>query len=279
MKIGFIGTGSMGSLLIESFLRSGALQPRQITASSRTGTRSDRLAARYPGLTSASSNVQTVLHSDIIFLCIKPLEFKNVLDEIKDSLQHKQIVVSITSPVLISHLEEMLPSKVAKVIPSITHSVLSGASLCMYGQRILPEDRLLLEQLISSVGIPVLIHESHVRTASDISSCGPAFLAFILQLWADSAAELTGISRPAAVHLAAQMLLGTGRLLTEGGFNLEQLQQRVAVPGGVTSEGLSVLKQHLSAVFPELIHTTSSKHEHDLAKLEALFSGTKGPED
>ncbi len=275
MKIGFIGTGSMGSLLIESFLRSGALQPRQITASSRSGVRSERLAARYPGLKATDSNVQTVLNSDIIFLCIKPLEFHGVLTEIQSALNSKQIVVSITSPVLIAHLEKILPSKVAKIIPSITHSVLSGASLCMYGQRIQPEDRLLLEQLISSVGIPVLIEEEHVRAASDISSCGPAFLAYILQLWADSAADLTGISRPAAIQLGAQMLLGTGRLLTEGGFSPEQLRQRVAVPGGVTAEGLSVLKQHLSSVFPELIQATGSKHKHDLAKLDALFSGTE----
>ncbi|USB34414.1 late competence protein ComER [Paenibacillus sp. YPG26] len=279
MRIGFIGTGSMGSLLIESFLRSGALQPRQITATSRTLTRTERLSAKYPGLQAVSSNVQTVLQSDIIFLCVKPLEFPDVLTEIKESLNSQQIIVSITSPVRISHLEGILPCKVAKIVPSITHAVLSGASLCMYGQRILPEDRLLLEQLISSVGTPVLIEEDHVRAASDISSCGPAFLAFIFGLWADSAAELSGLQRATAVHLGAEMLLGTGRLLTEGGYSLEQLIQRVAVPGGVTAEGLSVLKQHLISVFPELIQTTAHKHEHDLAKLDTSFSQQEQRDD
>lgn len=279
MKIGFIGTGSMGSLLIESFLRSGALQPRQITASSRTLARTERLSAKYSGLKAVDSNVHTALQSDIIFICVKPLEFPQVLSEIQGVLNPEQIVVSITSPVQISLIEGILPCKVAKVVPSITHAVLSGASLCMYGQRILPEDRLLLEQLISSVGTPVLIEEAHVRAASDISSCGPAFLAYILGLWADSTAELTGLQRTTAVRLGAEMLLGTGRLLTEGGFSLEQLRQRVAVPGGVTAEGLSVLKQHLISVFPELIQATTRKHEHDLAKLDTSFDQLKNHSD
>ncbi|MBP1999126.1 competence protein ComER [Paenibacillus shirakamiensis] len=271
MQIAFIGTGSMGGLLIESFLRSGALQPKQITASSRTLSKVERLSARYPGLKTASSNVQAALHSDIIFLCVKPLDFQSVLSELKDVVTEEQIVVSITSPILLAHLESILPSKAAKIIPTITHSVLSGASLCMYGERIRPEDRLLLEQLFSSVGTPVPIPETQVRTASDISSCGPAFLAYILALWADAAESRSGLDRNTAIQLGAQMLLGTGRLLTEGGFTVEQLQQRVAVPGGVTAEGLQVLQEHLFQVFPELIKTTTRKHEHDLIKLDKLF--------
>lgn len=36
MKVGFIGTGSMGSLLIDTFLRSGALEPCDVMASNRS---------------------------------------------------------------------------------------------------------------------------------------------------------------------------------------------------------------------------------------------------
>ena len=36
MKVGFIGTGSMGSLLIDAFIQSGALLPEQIRVSNRS---------------------------------------------------------------------------------------------------------------------------------------------------------------------------------------------------------------------------------------------------
>ncbi len=48
MKVGFIGTGSMGSILIEAFIQSGALNPEDIIASNRTASKVERLAAAYP---------------------------------------------------------------------------------------------------------------------------------------------------------------------------------------------------------------------------------------
>lgn len=39
MKVGFIGTGSMGSLLLEALIDSGSLAPNQVYASNRTPRR------------------------------------------------------------------------------------------------------------------------------------------------------------------------------------------------------------------------------------------------
>ncbi|MNW55127.1 Pyrroline-5-carboxylate reductase [compost metagenome] len=199
------------------------------------------------------------------------MDFPAIISDIKEVINEKVIVVSITSPVQIDALERQLSAKIAKIIPSITHSVHSGASLCIYGSRIQSEDRLLLEQLMSSISIPTIIKEHQTRIASDISSCGPAFVSFILQQWAKSAAELTGISEGLALKLGAEMLLGTGKLLTEGGYTPEELQKRVAVPGGVTAEGIRVLSSSLQGVFSSLIQVTHDKYDEDLNKLSILF--------
>ena len=271
MKVAFIGTGAMGSLLIDAFLRSGALLPQNICASNRSPSKAKWLAQRHPGLRAYSSNAEAAQGSKIVFLCIKPLDYPDVIAEIRDVLDDNQIVVSITSPVQIETLEAAIPSKIAKIIPSITHSVHSGASLCIYGGRIRPEDRLLLEQLMSSISTPITLKESETRIASDLSSCGPAFVAHMLQLWAESAAERTGISYEEAIALGSEMLLGTGKLLTEGGLNPEQLIERVAVPGGVTAEGIAVLDSCLREVFAHLIDTTHRKYDDDISKLHTLF--------
>ncbi|MEW9105123.1 late competence protein ComER [Paenibacillus sp.] len=273
MKVGFIGTGSMGSMIIEALIQSGALESSQLIASNRSKHKIQQLAAQYPGFQLASSNVETVQESDIVFICVKPLEFKTVLDEIAPFVRPELIAVSITSPVLISHLEQQLTCKIAKIIPSITNYVWSGASLCMYGSRILTEDRLLLEQLMMSISRPVQVPEQFTRITSDISSCGPAFIAFFVQKWVDAAVEVTGIERKDAERLASEMLLGTGKLLTEGGFTLEHLKQRVAVPGGITAEALRLLDDELEGVFQQLIQVTHAKYEEDLHKVEFQLFG------
>ena len=216
MNVGFIGTGSMGSLLIEAFVASGALSPSEITISNRTFSKAQALASRYPGMRAEYMNAEAARNNEIIFLCVKPHEFFQVAADIKSVLRTEQIIVSITSPVLISHLEGELPCKVAKVIPSITNLVWSGASLCMYGERMLDKDKTKLETLFTHISEPLRIDESYTRIVSDLSSCGPAFMAFLLQQFIEAAVEETGIPFETAQKVASNMLLGTGLLLPRG---------------------------------------------------------------
>ncbi|WP_088547468.1 late competence protein ComER [Paenibacillus aquistagni] len=273
MKVGFIGTGSMGSILIEALIQSGALEPEQVTAINRTPQKAQLLAAQYEGLHVASTIAEVIEHSHIVFLCVKPMEYKKVVDEIAQCDRPDLILVSITSPVLIEHLESQLKCKIAKIIPSITNYVWSGASIGMYGSRIQTEDRLLLEQLMMSISRPIQISEEYTRITSDLCSCGPAFISFFLEKWVEAAVEVTGIDKKEATRLACEMVHGTGKLLTEGGFTPEQLKQRVAVPGGITAEALRLLQNQLEGVFHQLIQVTHAKYEEDLEKVHHVFYG------
>lgn len=274
MNIGFIGTGSMGSILIQALIESGAVQPHQVYAHNRTLAKAESLAERYSGLTVTNTLGALAEQSDILFICVKPKEFKKVIDELSHCLSTDQIVVSITSPVEMIDLEKHLPCKIAKIIPSITHSVFSGPSLCMYGQRITPSDQEQLEKLFSFISKPLPIDEKFTRVSSDLSSCSPAFMSFILQKLAEAAHEETGIPLEEAASLVTQMALGLGKLLTEGGFTMETLQQRVSVPGGITAEGLNVLKEaELESTFKKLFQTTHAKFEEDLSKVRESFYG------
>jgi competence protein ComER len=262
----------MGGLLIEAFVHSGALRPDQIAAHSRTKSKTDALASSYPGLQSVDSNGRVAEISDIIFICVKPMEFKPVLEEIGELLPAHKLVVSITSPVSIVQLEDKLDCKIAKVIPSITNRLSNGATLCMYGERMSEADKERLEQLLEYIGKPLRISEQHVRAASDLSSCGPAFLAYFLEKLAEAASEQTGLPREQADELVAQMALGTGRLLTDGGMTAQELQARVAVPGGITAEALRLLASELDGVFGRLIHITHAKYYEDIEKLNIQFA-------
>ncbi|MFD1953398.1 late competence protein ComER [Paenibacillus thailandensis] len=271
MNVGFIGTGTMGTLLIEALITSGALDPKQISVSNRTLAKAEALAARYPGLRAVHSNAEAAADCELLFLCVKPLEFHKVVGDIASVVCPGQLVVSITSPVMISLLEQRLPCKIAKMIPSITNSVWSGATLCIYGSRVAEEDKDKLESLLKHISQPLRIEESFTRIVSDISSCGPAFFAFLLEQFVKAAVEETGIERGEAVRVASEMLLGTGLLLTEGGLTPEQIQKRVAVPGGITAQALELLRQDTAGVFGRLIRTTHDKYNEDVEKIGEMF--------
>lgn len=271
MNVGFIGTGSMGCILIESFLRTNALRPNQLIAANRTFSKAEKLAAAHPGLRAVRTNQEAAALSDILFVCVKPKDFKTVIDDIRPYAAPSQVLVSITSPVLIRHLEEHLPCKIAKVIPSITNFVNSGATLAIYGSRMTPADIEALEKLLKHVSTPLVISEAHTRVCSDLSSCGPAFLAFFVERFVEAAVRCTGIPKEEADRLAAEMVRGTGLLLTEGGFTPESLRERVTVPGGITAEGLRMLALDLEGTFERLIRTTHNKFNEELDKVESIF--------
>ncbi|KIL37925.1 competence protein [Gordoniibacillus kamchatkensis] len=275
MKAAFIGTGSMGSVLIEAFIQSGALGPEQIVASNRTAAKAKRLAERYPGLLVAAGNAEAAQGCDLVFLCVKPSDYKRVVDEIKAVAQPQQIVVSITSPVMIRHLEAQLPCKVMKMIPSITNYVLGGATLMIFGGRMEPEDKELIENMLSHISTPICVTEEHTRICSDLSSVGPAFLSYFIQRFVEAAVDRTGIPYETAVQLASEMVLGTGKLLTTGGFNPVSLQKRVTVPGGITEAGLELMSKEMDGMFDLLIRATHAKYDEDVEKFEAQFVAAK----
>ena len=80
--VGFIGTGSMGRTLVEALIRSGALRPSEILLSNRTRSKAEALAESHPGIRIAESNAELVREADWVFLCIKPRDYREVLDEI-----------------------------------------------------------------------------------------------------------------------------------------------------------------------------------------------------
>jgi competence protein ComER len=131
----------------------------------------------------------------------------------------------------------------------------------------LQEDILCIEHLLSHISEPIRVLEKFTRITSDISSCGPAFFALILLKFIRAAVEETGISYSDANRLACEMLHGTGKLLTTGGFTPGELQKRVAVPGGITADGLKLLDNKLEGVFNQLIQITHAKFEEDMAKV------------
>ena len=83
-KIGVIGYGSMGKVILDGFLLSGILKPYEVVISSRTGSKLDHLKNEYPEIEIAENNTITSMQSNLLFLMVGTSDVKNVLEEIKE---------------------------------------------------------------------------------------------------------------------------------------------------------------------------------------------------
>lgn len=263
MQVGFIGTGSMGSILIDAFIHSSALLPSQIIAYNRTLSKVESLAARHAGLLIAPSNADVARAAKLVMLCVKPLEYQKAIEEFASELTAEHVLVTITSPVKLEQLEVLVPCPVIRVIPSITNAALAGTTLMQFGKEVSEQLRSKIRTLFSQISRPVEVEESFLRVAADLSSCGPAFVSYVLQQMIQAATKETGISEEAATYLTTQMIIGFAELVKKDLFSLQSLERRVCVPGGVTGEGLIPLKQSIPGVFNQVFLRTQQKFAED----------------
>jgi competence protein ComER len=272
VNIGFIGTGNMGRILIEAFIESEAVKPANMIVTNRTIERAYDIQAQHSSIKVVQTAKEVVQRSNIIFLCVKPLDIHPLLIQLKNDLQPAQCIVSITSPISVEQLESIVNCQVARIIPSITNRALAGVSLFTYGESCSKDYQQVLYELFSAISHPVFIQHSITRIASDIVSCGPAFFSFLLQKFVKAAVSETSISEEKATELASQMIMGMGKLLEKEIFTLPALQEKVCVKGGVTGEGIKVLEAELGSIFEHMVQQTHAKYYEDIEKVGHQFN-------
>ncbi|MFD1639902.1 late competence protein ComER [Evansella tamaricis] len=264
-RIGFIGTGSMGKIIIDSFLEAHAMPPANVTITNRSLHKAHEVASRHKGVTVVEDAQSVIEQSDWIFLCVRPLQMIPLLEEVDHILTKDKTLISITSPILVEELEEIISSHVVRFIPSIVNRGHEGPSLVTFGKTMseeMKEEFLTFFQFISR---PEVIEDRITRVASDIGCCGPAFLSFLVENIIQAAVDETNISKQEATNIMESMLIGYGELLKQKHFTLETLRERVTVPGGVTGVGLEALKEGISTkkVFHQLFQKTHEKFDED----------------
>lgn len=271
LNIGFIGTGNMGKILIEAFIESRYVSPSSIYMTNRTIAKATEINKLYPETNVMNCADDVVKHSNIIFICVKPLDIHPLLLNIRHLLRQDQCLISITSPIQVEQLESIVNCQVARIIPSITNRACAGVSLFTFGKSCLNETKQEVTKLFKAISTPVEIENDITRISSDIVSCGPAFFSYLLQRFVNSAVKETEISHEKAVQLTSEMIVGMGKLLETELYTLPTLQEKVCVKGGVTGEGIKVLESQLGPLFENVFKSTHEKYDEDLEEVRRQF--------
>nr|KAF6399960.1 hypothetical protein HJG59_015131 [Molossus molossus] len=106
MSVGFIGAGQLACALARGFTAAGVLSAHKIIASSPEMDLPTVSALRKMGVNLTRSNKETVRHSDVLFLAVKPHIIPFILDEVGADVQARHIVVSCAAGVTISSVEK-----------------------------------------------------------------------------------------------------------------------------------------------------------------------------
>jgi pyrroline-5-carboxylate reductase len=251
-EFGLIGYGSMGSTLLNGFLKAAVLSPGQVIVSNRSKAKLAELKARWPAVTIAADNRQAARASKMLLIGVKPRDVRGVMDEIIQDLPGDTHLVIITSGVTLQNVESLFPGKISKVIPSIAAEAGQGVSLASHNARVGEKEAALVEQLFGAISTVKVIEERQFEAAADLTSCGPGLLSVMVQEFARAGARHGAFTQEEAEGMVISTLYGTAKLLYEKGMSPEEVISRVATRGGITEEGVKVLHKTLPPAFERL---------------------------
>ena len=156
-------------------------------------------------------------------------------------------ILSIAAGVTLSSLRAWVGDGPAllRAMPNTPALVGAGASGLAAGPGSSPEDLDWARRVLEAVGLVEVVDERHLDAVTGLSGSGPAYLFLVAEALVD-AGVLNGLPRPVARRLAAQTILGAGRMLAEGAEPPETLRAAVTSPGGTTAAGLRALEARAS---------------------------------
>ncbi|WP_046173889.1 pyrroline-5-carboxylate reductase dimerization domain-containing protein [Domibacillus indicus] len=274
MKIGIIGTGSIGTVLAEAFLSSSAVAPEDLFLYNRTIEKAEQLKMTFPGVHVCQTAEETAKKARLLFVCLRQPDLKPLLESIAPSLTAGHCVFSTASAVSIKQMESVLPCPCGKVIPSVTNSAAAGGILYSFGESCGPAWQKHLTGLFEQIaGVALEADDRIVRAASDLTGCGPAFFSKMAVMYAEEAARY-GLTKEQAEILSFHMMIGLGELLKQKNWTLEKLTERTAAKGGVTARGLKVIESEAGNLFALLCRMTQQKAAEDRKEASAAFGIT-----
>ena len=241
MRVGIIGYGSMGKMLLWKFSEAAKIAKQDLFVSNRTEAKLEDAK----DIAQVVSNKELASSSDIVFVCVRPSDLKTVLEEIRDSFNPDALLVSLNGSVSFESIRKVIDIKTAKVIPSLTAEIGRSQTLVCFDEKV--SDKTALKDLLSCSGDVIELPENEMGMGSELVSCMPGFIASIFDVICKSAEGHTSIPREQIVKMVLSTMSATGELMLQKEMSFEDVVTRVATKGGITEEGTKVVYEG----FPE----------------------------
>ncbi len=239
VKIGFIGTGRMGTALLVGILKAKLARPSDIVIYDADQKKLAQTAKRYK-VTASKSAARTAINSEVLILAVKPQTIGEVLDEIKN---FSGLAISVAAGINLKYLAKKLKSaRVIRTMPNNPALIGEGITGIAAAETTTVKDRNIAVHIFESVGDVVLLNEKHFDAVTGLSGSGPAFVYQFVEAMLEVGVSL-GLERAVSRQLALKTVIGAINTLLATGLSPNELTAQVASPGGTTIEGLAVLEK------------------------------------
>jgi pyrroline-5-carboxylate reductase len=242
-RVAVLGAGKMGGILLQALLKNGLLSTALTCATVQHEERAKALSEKLR-IRVGTDNIAAVKGADIILIGVKPQVVQEVMNEIREHITPRQLIVSVAASVPTSLIEKSLGENipVVRAMPNTPCSLGSGMTGLCKGKYATAEHVAMTCRMFDVVGRTVVVDEKHMDAVTGLSASGPAYIYIILESLAEAGVKV-GLPRDVATLLAAQTTLGAARVVLETGDHPALLKDAVTTPAGCTIDGIMELEE------------------------------------
>lgn len=289
MKLGIIGYGNIGSMIVNNILKLNLLlDDEELIVSNRHLNKFEGLIEEYPeeNLNISSDNEEIAKQCEKIIISVETPQFKEVLEEIKPFINEKTHIIYTCAGLNFNHIKPVYDGKLTLVIPTLASTVTSnnsisslsrrkGITLIKHNNKVDLQEKLFVEDLFNEFSFvkeiqnfedfndnnTFSIKDAELEINTILTSCGPAFIAVMIENLAKITSEMTNISKKEADEMILKTVIGTAILKDNQELSNRDIINKVATKKGITQEGVNLLDKKLTKINRELIKTLLNRYE------------------
>jgi pyrroline-5-carboxylate reductase len=255
-----VGGGRMGEALLTGLLAAGR-PANELVVAEVSPARRDELQAAHPEVTITEG----VMQCAGAVLAVKPSDVPTTARAVSEAGVRR--ILSVAGGVTTATIEAAAGQTVAVVraMPNTPALIGAGAAAISPGSQASDEDMAWAEAILGAVGVVVRVPEMALDAVTGLSGSGPAYVFLVAEAMVD-AGVLAGLTRDVAELLTFQTLLGSSRLLADGGSTPASLRAAVTSPGGTTAAGVRELERRgVRAAFLDAV-AAAAERSHELGQ-------------
>lgn len=243
LKLGFIGAGNMAKAMIGGILSNGILKPEEIIASALHAEGLEKLKESM-GIRVTMDNKEVAQNAEILVLAVKPQCYADVIEEIKETVEEHQLIVSIAAGKTLEYLSSLWerPMKIVRTMPNTPAQVGAGITGVCRNELVTDEELARVCDILRGFGEVEVLSENLMDVVVSVSGSSPAYIFMLIEAMAD-AAVADGMPRAQAYRFAAQAVMGSAKMVLETGKHPAELKDMVCSPAGTTIEAVRVLEE------------------------------------
>ncbi|KTC65425.1 pyrroline-5-carboxylate reductase (plasmid) [Legionella adelaidensis] len=238
MNVTFVGFGNMGKAIAQGLKGNGKYTMSATSPSLPVGVNADNIATN-------PDNTAFISRADIVILAVKPVQMRDVVEEIKPFLLKKTLIISVAAGISIQWFAQNSLSDfpLVRAMPNIAASLLLSATPLFANSHVNKNQLREIEDIFNTIGITTWVKEEKLLdTFTALSGSGPAYFFEFLSVLVKGATQL-GLPEEIAHTFTLQTMRGALHLASANNQSFSELKKKVTSKKGTTEAALDILLQ------------------------------------